>query len=415
LEIIACSYSASLAEEFSREVREQIEDPEFQVVFPKAVMNKDKRNITGWKTTKGGGFLPAGVGGPITGKGADILIIDDPIKNAEEAESETTRETIWKWYTSTAYTRLAPGGGILVIQTRWHDDDLSGRLESAMDAGEGDEYRIIRYPAEALRNEKYRRTGQALHKERYPEAALAKIKRAVGPRTWEALYQQNPTPDEGMFFNNEMFRYYGKDHPRPPDEELVFYTAWDLAIGKKEQNDYTVGATWGMDMNGDLWIVDMRRGRWDAHEISTEICDNYERWGSQIVGVEKGQISLAIGPYLEELIDERGLNALYIEELPPGKRDKIARARTTQGLMRRGRVWFPTADTCVWVNEMVFEMKRFPNGTNDDIVDAIAWLGLLLPQTTGPNAGSPSIQVSGWRARLKGIVDSGRKRSAMSA
>ena len=414
LEIIQCSYASSLAEGFSMDVRDQLEDPEYRVIFPKAKVNPQKRNVTGWKTTKKGGFLPAGVGGPITGKGAHILIIDDPIKNAEEADSEVNREGNDKWYKTTAYTRLAPGGGVLVIQTRWHDDDLSGRLEKYAELGEGDEFEIIRYPAEATEDERFRKKGQALHRERYNEESLAKIKRAVGPRTWNALYQQTPTPDEGEYFQKNMFRFYNPDDPGYPPEDLIYYTAWDLAIGQKEQNDYTVGITVGMDKEGDLWVVDMRRGRWDAHEIAAEICDNYEKWNPTIVGIEKGQISMAIGPYLEEMIDERRLNGLYVQELPPGKRDKMVRARPIQGLMRRGRVWFPSPAHAVWVNELQFEMLRFPFGTHDDIVDALAWIGQLITDFSGPREPRPPKKKS-WRDKLDALARNSGRRSPMSA
>jgi hypothetical protein len=149
-EIMGCSYAESLALDFSRAVRERLRDPEYHVLFKDTRIDRENQNAQGWKTTKKGGFLPAGVGGAITGKGAHILIIDDPVKNSQEAESETTRESIGNWYDSTAYTRLAPGGGVLVIQTRWHMDDLSGRLEYKMREGNGDVFEIVRYPAMAL-------------------------------------------------------------------------------------------------------------------------------------------------------------------------------------------------------------------------------------------------------------------------
>lgn len=414
LEFIQCSYASSLAEGFSMDVRDQLEDPEYRVLFPKTFVNKQKRNVTGWKTTKNGGFLPAGVGGPITGKGAHILIIDDPVKNAEEADSEITREAHDKWYKSTAYTRLSPGGGVLIIQTRWHDDDLSGRLEKYAEMGEGDEFEIIRYPAEATENERFRKTGEALHKERYDEKALANIKRSVGPRVWNALYQQTPTPDEGEYFNRGMFRFYGQDVERPPNDELVFYTAWDLAIGQKQQNDYTVGVTVGVDRDGDLWLVDMRRGRFDAHEICEEICDNYERYNSVMVGIEKGQISMTLGPVLEDMIAERGLHTMYIEELKAGRKDKPARARSIQALLRRGRVWFPLESTAVWVNELIFELLRFPYGANDDIVDSLAWIGIMVAHETGPRDPQPPKKKS-WRDKLEALARSRGRRSAMTA
>ena len=156
-ELIVCSYAESLALDFSRNVRERMRDKEFHILFPATHLDRDNQNAQGWKTTKKGGFLPAGVGGPITGKGAHVLIIDDPIKNSQEAESETSRTSIMRWYETTAYTRLAPGGGVLVIQTRWHLDDLSGRLEADMLEGNGDTFEVVRYPAVATKDEKFGR------------------------------------------------------------------------------------------------------------------------------------------------------------------------------------------------------------------------------------------------------------------
>jgi hypothetical protein len=260
-ELIVCSYAESLALDFSRAVRERMRDKEYSRLFPETKLDRDNQNAQGWKLTRKGGFLPAGVGGAITGKGAHVLIIDDPVKNSQEAESETTRNSIMSWYETTAYTRLAPGGGVLVIQTRWHLDDLSGRLEADMAEGDGDNFEIVRYPATAIKDEKHRKRGEPLHAERYNHAQLKMIRKAVGERTWAALYQQNPVPDEGAQFQKSMLQYYRKeDLP----ELLTTVSAWDLAIGQKEVNDKTVGFTWGKDITNQYWFLDCRHGHFDA-------------------------------------------------------------------------------------------------------------------------------------------------------
>ena len=206
-EFISCSYSGSLAMSFSRKVRHQLREPNYKNIFNGAVLDPTSQSVESWLTTKGGGYVAAGVGGGITGKGAHVLVIDDPVKNREDAESEYNRDSVWDWYTSTAYTRLAPGGGILVILTRWHDDDLAGRLLQA--AAEGaDEWEVVRYPALAEEDEVFRKEGDALHPERYNIESLDKIRRAIGPRDWSALYQQNPVADEGDYFTREMVQYY---------------------------------------------------------------------------------------------------------------------------------------------------------------------------------------------------------------
>ena len=181
-EFISCSYSGSLAMGFSRKVRQLLREPTYKTAF-QTRLDPDSQSAEAWLTTGGGGYVAAGVGGGITGKGAHVLVIDDPVKNREDAESQNNREANWDWYTSTAYTRLAPGGGVLVILTRWHDDDLAGRLLKAGSEG-GDEWTVVKYPAIAEEDEDFRDQGDALHPERYDAKSLKQIrwtKRLVGP------------------------------------------------------------------------------------------------------------------------------------------------------------------------------------------------------------------------------------------
>lgn len=411
-ELIVCSYAESLALDFSRAVRERMRDKEYRTLFKQTRLDRDNQNAQGWKLTKKGGFLPAGVGGPITGKGAHVLIIDDPIKNSQEAESETTRASILRWYETTAYTRLAPGGGVLIIQTRWHLDDLSGRLEANMIEGEGDVFEVVRYPAIAVKDEKYRKRGEPLHKERYDLTQLKMIRKAVGERTWAALYQQNPVPDEGAQFQKSMIKYYRKD--QLPDE-LTKVSAWDLAIGQKEVNDKTVGFTWGKDRVGDYWFVDCRHGHFDAFEIVNEICDSFERHKPFTVGIEKDKIALAVGPLLDTVIDDRELYAMHITELRPAlEGNKLKRCRSLQGLMRQGRVWLPHPDEAEWVDEFVTELLQFPYGRRDDHVDAAAWLALMSAETPSPGLNYSRVpRRESWRDRLRHM--SRATRSMMSS
>ena len=401
-EIITCSYAESLALDFSRAVRERVRDQEFRTLFEGTRIDPENQNAQGWKTTSKGGFLPAGVGGPITGKGAHILTIDDPVKNSQEAESETTRESISRWYETTAYTRLAPGGGVLIIQTRWHLDDLSGRLESKMVDGNGDVFEIVRYPAEATEDEQFRKKGDPLHEARYNHAQLQMIKRAVGPQTWAALYQQNPVPAEGAAFQESMVKYYNKEQL---PEKLTYVTAWDLAIGQKESNDRTVGMTWAKDITGQYWFVDCRRGHMDAFEIVNEICDSYENWKPTMVGIEKDKIAQAVGPFLDSEIEDRGLYGLYIEELSPAREgNKLHRCRSLQGLMRRGKVFLPNPDVQgnEWVREFVSELLQFPYGRRDDHVDCAAWLALMAQETPSPGVNYSMLpKRASWKDRLK--------------
>jgi predicted phage terminase large subunit-like protein len=412
-EVIACSYSASLAMNFSRKVRAQLRTPEFTAVFPACQLDPEVQAAEGWQTTEGGGYLPAGVSGPITGKGAHVLVIDDPVKNREEAESANTQEVIYDWYTSTAYTRLAPGGGILVIMTRWHDMDLAGKLLNAAKEG-GDQWEVVCYPAIATEDEKFRLQGEALHPERYPLTALHRIRAALGPRDWEALYQQSPVSNEGDYFKRSEMKFYQPEDLK--DKRLQYYAAWDFAVGQKQSNDYSVGIVVGVDENDNVYIVDVWRGRWQSNELVEKILDLYEKWKPSIVGLEKGLIEMSIGPFLEKRIGERKLWEMYMEELKPGRRDKVARARAIQGRLQQGKVFFPADGH--FTHTLIAEMLRFPSGEHDDQVDALAWVGHMLGLFHALKPPKEE-QKKSWRDKLRKMAKKeagvGNKRSAMAA
>lgn len=399
-EFIGCSYGSDLANGFSRKVRDVVKDPAFGAVFPECAVNKESQSVEQWLTTKGGGYSAAGVGGPITGKGAHCLVIDDPVKNRADAESATSREAVWDWYTSTAYTRLAPGGGVLVILTRWHDDDLAGRLLRKQAEGEGDEWVVVEYPAQAVHDELFRKAGDPLHAERYDNEALERIKRAVGPRDWQALYQQNPTPEEGDYFNKSMFQWYGPQDI-PDYAELNFYTAWDFAIGEKEQNDFSVGITVGVDQFDRTYVVDIQRGHWGTMDLVDKVLQVYKTWRPAITGLERGHIEMTLRPFLDKRIREERLTSFFIEELKPGTRDKIARARSIQGRMQQGLVLF--RKNCNATAQLVAELMRFPNGVNDDCVDAMAWIGQMLSLLVTPRAKKAPPKKS-WKDKLNKIA-----------
>lgn len=412
-EIMNCSYSGSLSMSFSRGVRQLMRDPAYHTLFDTR-LDPDSQSAEAWLTTEGGGFTSAGIGGAITGKGAHILVIDDPVKNREDAESETARNNAWDWYTSTAYTRLAPGGGVLIILTRWHDDDLAGRLIAAMGDKEADQWELVNYPAIALEDEKYRRAGEALHPERYDEKALARIRKVIGERDWGALYQQNPVPDQGGYFKKEDFVFYDINDPTavPRDAGMVNYAAWDLAIGQKQINDYSVGGCVSIDRDLDLWIRDIRRGRWDAMDLVNEILNFHVKWKPQRTGIEKGMIEMTLAPYLKQEKAKRKIWDFNYTELKTGKQDKVARARTIQGMHQARKIHIPY--NAPWTEDFITELLRFPYGVNDDQVDFFAWIGQMIVMMNP----EPLIfeRKPSWRDKLAQFVDNGpNHRSAMSA
>lgn len=443
-EFIACSYNLSLAMGFSRKVKQIFTDPSFQSVFD-VRLDPNNQSTEEWGIEgQRGGYVAAGIGGPITGKGAHCLVIDDPIKNAEEADSPDAREKIWEWYLSTAYTRLAPGGGVLVIQTWWHDDDLAGRLQQLMKGNEDDEdidqFEIVKYPAIAEADEwldpvtgeivrvehseatdedvmrsrmqaivrakktghdpavltYLRAKGQALHPARYDIKKLNKIRaQNKGGRWWSALYQQNPTPDDGAYFLKEQFRR----SPLPEKRECNVFMAWDFAISEKKTNDFTVGVCGLQDYDDVLHVADVVRFKTgDAFQIVESILNLTLRWYSPTlrVGFEDGQIWRAIESLLRKRMRERQIY-FSIEVLKPIT-DKMARARALQGRMQQGMVNFnPTAE---WFETTRNEMLRFPAGVHDDQVDALAWLAQLTINTHAPRRQKEQRQKS-WKDKLK--------------
>lgn len=415
-EIIACSYNVSLAMSFSRKVKEVFNDPSYQSIF-EARLHPDFQANEEWGLAgTRGGYVAAGVGGGITGKGAHVLLIDDPIKNAEEADSAETREKLWDWYGSTAYTRLAPGGGVLVIQTWWHDDDLAGRLQVAMaEDPEADQFELVKYPAIAEADEylnaetdliEYdvgpspthtliRSKGEPLHPERYDLTKLNRIRKTIPNRFWAALYQQNPVPDDGAYFTKDQFR----TGPIPPLNKSNVFVAFDFAISEKKQNDYTVGVVALQDQDDKLHIAEVVRFKsGDGAFIVDSILNLCQRWHNPglVLGVEDGQIYRAIESLLKKRMRERRFYP-SIQLLKPIT-DKLARARPLQGRMQQGMVSF--SEGAEWYQAARTEMLRFPAGAHDDQVDALAWAATMAVGREPPRKAATK-ELESWRDKLK--------------
>lgn len=440
-EFINVGYNTDLPMKFSRKIREMFRTGEYQAIMPNARLDPDSQSVEAWNTTEGGGFTTAGVGGGITGKGAHILTIDDPIKNQEEADSAQVRDKLWDWYQSTAYTRLAPGGGVLVIQTCWSDDDLAGRLQAAMrNDPEADQFEIIKYPALSeqweyrddsnpdeigpiIRSDEeldlnleenqgltlLRPKDWCLHEERYDNAALKRIRANLQPRIWSALYQQNPVPDEGLYFKQEYFRY---QRVFPEMKHCRVFTAWDFAVTTKQMSDYTVGATMMQDYEDQLYVLEIHRIKAESLDIVEAMLDTARKWGSDpavgyMIGVENGQIWLSMEPFFKKRMNERRQYVVY-EALKP-LTDKMARARPLQGRMQQGRVIFP--ESAPWLSATEQELLRFPAGVHDDIVDALAWAAQLVLNKEPPRKPDEK-KMPSWRDRLNAALSIGSHMSA---
>ena len=263
LSIISVSYSASLAEDFSRDVQRIIDSDEYKKIFPDTKLS-DKKDKNYKRTSDffeivdhKGVYCSAGVGGSITGKGCDILIIDDPIKNRQEANSETVRKKIYDWYSSTAYTRLSPIGGVIMMCTRWHLDDLIGKVLSDKNQKP---FHVISYPAIAEHDEPHRKQGEALHPERFSLEILNEIKSTLSTADWLSLYQQKPVPEGGAIFETSKLRYYDETSEPKRFDQVV--GSWDMTFKENKTSDFVVGQLWGRK-GADFYLLDMVRDRMD--------------------------------------------------------------------------------------------------------------------------------------------------------
>lgn len=380
--VVLSSYEASFAASWGAKVRAHADTYADQLSFQRP----GRGSAEDWKTGVGvGGMVTAGVGGAITGKGADVFIIDDPVKNAEEANSATMREKAWDWYRSTAFTRLEPGGVVVLVMTRWHEDDLGGRvLEQMRAAQENDdvadifdeeEWEVVDMPAIAEEDDPIgRKPGEALWPDRYSESKLAGIKKVVGPWVWSALYQQKPAPAEGEIFQRSWFRYYsraaqgrvlkfhdGRDRLVPLDKLQKFVTV-DVATSTKTTADYFVASEWGVDRDANLFLLGVTRDRLPGPEQLPTLRASSERWNFAPIGIEKVAFQLSL---IQNAIAD-GLPAVEVEV----DSDKVSRAQLAAARCAAGAVyWDPTMPG---IDEWEKELLAFPRGAHDDQVDTFS-------------------------------------------
>lgn len=383
--VILATYASSLARKLGRRARSILRQPVYGQIFD-CGLQPGAAAADEWALTNDNEFMAAGIRAGITGHRADLIILDDPIKGREEAESRLIRDKTWEEWRDTIRTRLKPHGRIVVIQTRWHEDDLAGRIlpedydgaTGWVDGRDGESWYVICIPAEADRPDDPlgRRIGELFWPQWFPASHWIPFRQ--NPRTWASLCQQKPRPDEGAFFQRSWFKRFPRD--KLP-ASLRFYVTSDYAT-KCGAGDYTVHAVWGVDPDLHLWLVDVWREQGATDQWIEALIDlvlQYRPHGPVRCIGEKGVIFNAIAPMLRRRMSER--KAVFPIELKSSQGgDKAERARGFQGMAREGRIHI--IDDMVG-DAFVHELVAFPAGRHDDQVDAAALIGRALDSLRG--------------------------------
>lgn len=362
-QIIATSYAGDLASDFGQDARDIINSPEYQNVFSMR-LRQDSRAKDKWRTSAGGIYISAGIGGGITGRGFDVGIVDDPVRDWRDADSPTIRNWIWNWYLTTFLTRAMPGARIVVIATRWHEDDLIGRLLKAQEHG-GDKWRLVVMPALALEGDILGRApGEALWPAWYPIEALLRIRNTpgsdgAGSRAFTALYQQNPQLEGGNIFKREWWQYY---RMLPKIQRTL--QSWDTAYEEKTSADFSCCTTWGVGETG-YYLMNVWKGKVELPELKTMARALAEKYQPNEILIE----AKASGKSLAQEIKRATKLPIILIDVD---RDKVARANAVTPLIESGRVYLPEPGTpgTEWMADYLDSMAAFPAGANDDDVDS---------------------------------------------
>ena len=363
--IVAASHTAELAERFGRRVRNIVNEHSATLGLELAA---DIQAANQWETTQAGEYFAVGVLGAVTGRRADIVICDDPVKSRAEADSETVRERVWEWRKADLLTRLKPGAKIVLVMTRWHEYDLGGRLLAEMDAG-GRRWEVLRLPMEAEADDPLGRApGDPLWPEWFTDDMRADAKRDA--RTWSALYQQRPAPDTGTYFDRDWLR---PTNSIPRREDMRIYGASDYAVTAND-GDWTVHVIIGVDPDGRLWLLDLWRNQTASDQWIESFCDLVRQWRPIGWAEERGQIKAGVGPFLDRRMRERGA---FVARRPfPTRGDKAVRAQSIRGRIALDGLHYLAS--APWRAEFEAELMSFPVGRHDDQVDALGLVGQLL-------------------------------------
>tara|TARA_R110001599_G_scaffold2153_4_gene11473 strand:- start:540 stop:2012 length:1473 start_codon:yes stop_codon:yes gene_type:complete len=355
--VIQTAHTAELAVGFGRKVRNLVGSKDYERIFTGVSLSADSKAAGRWNTNKQGDYFAIGVGGAVTGKGADILIVDDPHSEQEAAQNDpSVYDKTYEWYTSGPRQRLQPGGAICLVMTRWSKKDLTGSiLKASIERGGSDEWEIIELPAILP-------SGKPLWPGFWPQDQLEALKAELPVGKWSAQYQQDPTSEEGAIIKREWWKEWTKKDP--PDCEFVIQS-WDTAFLAKETADYSACTTWGVfydeDKNANIILLDALQERLEFPDLKTRAYEMYKEYKPDAFIVE----AKAAG---SPLIFELRRIGIPVSEYSPGRgRDKIARVNAVSDLFHSGHVWAPKKR---WAEEVIEEFAAFPTGDHDDLVDS---------------------------------------------
>lgn len=354
--IIQTSHTAELSQRFGRKTKQLIDSSEYKQVFPNTNLQADSKAAGRWDTSAGGEYFAAGVGGAITGRGADLLIIDDP-HSEQDALSESAMEGAYEWYTSGPRQRLQPGGAIVLVMTRWSTIDLTGQLMKAQVEPKADQWEVVEFPA-------IMESGMPTWPEYWKINELESVKASLAISKWNAQWMQKPTSEEGAIIKREWWQEWKEKDI--PDLHYVIQS-YDTAFGKKETADYSAITTWGVfspdDMKPALILLDARRGRWDFPELKEIALKEYNYWEPEMVLIEAKASGMPLS-------DELRRTGIPITNYTPTRgNDKRTRVNSIAPMFESSMVYYPEGRT--FAEEVIEECAAFPYGENDDYVDTV--------------------------------------------
>ena len=387
--IIFATYNEDFAQDFGADCRSIMGSAQYKQVFPGFAFRQGGASKSRIQSDNGGMSVFVGRGGSITGRGGDVLVVDDPIKDSVEAMSPTLRETLWSWFTQVFMTRLmTEKSKVVIVTTRWHEDDLVGRLTDPSNPHftkeECSKWKIINLPAFAGDNDPLKRKeGEVLWPERFNTDFL-EAQRNLDPRGFSALYQQQPSPEDGDLFQRENIQFYEK---RNLPKDLRIYAASDHAVGiDKTRHDATCLLIVGVDEQDDIYLLDCWWSKQPSDIVVKAMIELIKRHKPLIWWAEKGHISKAIGPFLRKRMYETKTHC-RIEEVTPVA-NKVQRSQSMIGRMAMKKVYFPKVSS--WGQKAVDELLKFPNARHDDFVDTLSWIGMGLGDLNAPRGYTPA-------------------------